>query len=78
MIGYLDEVIRPLALILTKMSQYIKTSKDKGGDKNKYNKLMSLRIGDDKLLEKYKAIWTKIKDLEQLNCMLYLSMVIDI
>ena len=78
MIGYLDEVIRPLALILTKMSRYVKTSKDKSGDKNKYNKLMSLPIGDDKLLEKYKAIWTKIKDLEQLNCILYLSMVIDI
>ena len=78
MIGYLDEVIRPLALILTKMSRYVKTSKDKSRDKNKYNKLMSLPIGDDKLLEKYKAIWTKIKDLEQLNCMLYLSMVIDI
>ena len=77
MIGYLDEAIRPLALILTKMSRYVKTSKDKGRDKNKY-KLMPLPIGDDKLLEKYKAIWTKIKDLEQLNCMLYLSMVIDI
>ena len=42
-IGYLDEVIIPLVLIL---------SKDKGGDKNKNNRLMSLNIDDDKLLEK--------------------------
>ena len=32
LIGYLDEVIRPLVLILPKMSGYIKTFKDKGGD----------------------------------------------
>ena len=30
MIGYLDEVIRPLVLILPKMSGYVKTFKDKG------------------------------------------------
>ena len=43
------------------MSEYVKTFKDKGGDKNKNNQLMSLRIDDDKLLEKYKTIWTKLK-----------------
>ena len=26
---------------------------------------MSFRIDDEKLLEKYKAIWTKIKDLKK-------------
>ena len=31
---------------------------------DKINKLMSLRIDDEKLLEKYKAIWTKIEDLK--------------
>ena len=44
------------------MSGYVKTFKDKGGDKNKDN--MSLRIDDNKLLEKDLRlfIWTKIKD----------------
>ena len=59
MIGYLDKVIRPLDLILPKMSGYVKTFKDKSEDTNKNNKLMSLCIEDGKLLEKYKTIWTK-------------------
>ena len=33
-----------------------------GGDKNKNNKLMS--CDDDKLLEKYNTIWTKIESLK--------------
>ena len=33
LIGYLDEVIRPLVLILPKMYAYVKTSKDKCGEK---------------------------------------------
>ena len=43
MIGYLDNVLRPLVLILPKKSGYFKTFKDKGGDKDKSknNKLMS-------------------------------------
>ena len=45
MIGYLDNDIRPLDLILPKMSWYVKTFKDKGEGNN--NKLMSLRIDDD-------------------------------
>ena len=32
----------------------VKTFKDKGGNKNKNNKLMSLRIDDDKLLRNIK------------------------
>ena len=44
-------------LILPKMNGYVKAFKDKN------NKLMSFRIVDDKLLEKYKTIWTKIEDL---------------
>ena len=43
---------------LPKMSGYVKTFKVK--DKGKYNKLMSLCIDDDELLEKYETIWTKI------------------
>ena len=62
LIGYLDKVIRPLplVLILPKVSGYVKTFKNKDGNKDKSNKLMSIRIDDDKLLQKYKTIWTKI------------------
>ena len=41
------------------MSGYVKTFKVKGD-----NKLMSLRIEDEKLFENYKAIWTKIENLK--------------
>ena len=67
LIGYLDEVIRPLVLILSKMSGYIETFNDKGEDKNRNNKYMSLRIDGDKLLEKYKTIWTKFEDLTKIE-----------
>ena len=53
MIGFLDEVIRPLILISYKLIGYVKTFKVKN------KKLMPLRIDDDKVLEKYKTIWTK-------------------
>ena len=66
MIGYLDEVIRPLALILPKTSGYVKRFKVKDGDKDKNNKLMPFRI-NDKLLQKYKNIWTKIEDLKNIE-----------
>ena len=72
LIGYLHEVIRPLVLIIPKMSWYIKTVKEKN------NKLTSFRMDNVKLLEKYKTIWTKIEDLKILNWMLYFFMVIDI
>ena len=49
------------------MSGYVKTFKVKDGDKDKNNKLMSSCIDDEKLLEKYKAIWTKIKDLKNIE-----------
>ena len=67
MIGYLDDVIRPLVLLFPKMNGYVKTFKDKGGDKNKNNKLVPLHAGDDKLLEKCKTIWTKIEDLQNIE-----------
>ena len=56
LIGYLDKAIRPLVLIMPKMSGYVKTFKVKDGDKDKNNKLMSFHIDDEKLLENYKAI----------------------
>ena len=63
LIGYLDKTIRPLVLIMPKMSGYVKTFKVKEGN----NKLMSFRMDNEKLLEKYKAIWIKIEDLKMLN-----------
>ena len=71
LIEYLDKVIKTLVLILPKMSGYVRTFKVKDGDKDKNNKLMSFLIDDEKLLEKYKTIWTKIEDLNiDLNALL--------
>ena len=53
-----DKAIRPLVLIMPKVSGYFKTFKVKEGD----NKLISFHIDDEKLLEKYKTIWAKIED----------------
>ena len=62
LIGYLNEFIRPLVLMFSEMSGYVKTFKEKN------NKLMSLHITDEKkLLEKYKTIWTKIVDLRNIE-----------
>ena len=55
---YLDKVVRTLVLILPKIRGYVKTFKDKN------NKLMSLRMDDEKLSEKYKTIWTKVEGLK--------------
>ena len=63
LIGYLDKVIKLLVLILPKMSGYVKTFKVE----DKKNKLMSFCINDEKLLEKYKTFWTKIKDLKNIE-----------
>ena len=46
------------------MSGYIKIFKDEGGDNNK---LMSFRIDKAKLLKNYKAIWNRIKDLQNIE-----------
>ena len=64
LIGYLDKTIRPLVLITPKMSGYVKTFKVKEGD----NKLLPFCIDDEKLLEKYKAIWrAKIEDFKNIK-----------
>ena len=49
------------------MSGYVKTFKVKDVDKGKGNKLMPVRTDDEKLLEKYKAIWTEIDDLKNIE-----------
>ena len=36
-------------------------------DGNKNKELMSFCIDDEKLLEKYKTIWTKIEDLKNIK-----------
>ena len=48
---------------MPKLSGYVKTFKVE----DKINKLMSFRIDDEKLLEKYKAFWTRIEDLENIE-----------
>ena len=65
MTGYLDKVIRPLVLKMHKRNWYVKTFKVKDGNKDKDNK--SFYLDEDKLLEKYKAIWTKTEDLKNID-----------
>ena len=52
---------------MPKISGYGKTLKVNDGDKDENNKLMSSRIDDEKLLEKYKALQTKIEDLKNIK-----------
>ena len=59
-----DKAIRPIILIMPKMSGYVKAFKVKAGDKNESNKLMSLHKDVEKLLEKYKAICTNVENLK--------------
>ena len=49
------------------MGGYVKTFKVKEGDKDKSNILMSFHLDDEKLLEKYKAIWTKVEDFKNIE-----------
>ena len=58
--AYLDKDIRTLVLIMPKMTGYVKGFKVE----DKINKWTSFRVDDWKLLEKYKAIWTKIENLK--------------
>ena len=55
-----DEAIRPLDLIMPKMSGYVKTFKFE----DEINKLMSFCMDDEKLLE---PIWIKIEDLSNIE-----------
>ena len=63
--GFFEKAIIKLVLIMPKMSGYVKIFNIKDGDKDKSNKLMPFHRDDEKLLEKYKAIWTKIENLEK-------------
>ena len=55
--------MRLLVLIMPKMSGCVKRFKVE--DKN--NKLIYYCIDNEKLLEKYKAIWTKSKDFKNIQ-----------
>ena len=57
LIGYLNKVIGPLVLVLPEMSGNVKT----------FKVIVSFGIDDEKLLEKYKTIWTKIEDLKSIE-----------
>ena len=61
LIGYLDKAIRPLVLIMPKMSGYVQTYKVTDGDKDKNNKLMSFGIDNEKLLKKLKLFGLRLK-----------------
>ena len=74
MIGYLDKTIRPLVLIMPKMSEYIKKFKITEGN----SKLMSFRIDDEKLFKNIKLFALRLKILKILNYMPYHSMMTDI
>ena len=51
---------------MPKVTGYINKFKVKEKDKDKSNKLMYLSIKYQKVLQKYKAIWTKIKDFKNI------------
>ena len=61
MIGYSNKTIRPLVLIMPKLSGYVMTSRVKDGDKDENNKLMSFLIDDKKLLENIKLFGLRLK-----------------
>ena len=61
LIGCLDEVIIPLVLIMFKMNGYVKTSKVKNWDKDKYNKLIYFSINDEFLLKSIKTFRLRLK-----------------
>ena len=66
LVGYLDEDIRPLVLIIPKMGGYVKTFKAE----DKINEIMSFCVDDKKLLERYKTICKETGYLKNIgfNC----------
>ena len=64
LIGYSDKDIRPLVLIMPKLSGYVNTFKD--GDEDTIIELICFHMDDEKLLEKYKAISSKIEYIKKI------------
>ena len=56
LIRYLDDVIRPLVLIIPRMNRFARTFKD--------NNLMPFHIDGQKLLERDKTIRSKTEELK--------------
>ena len=54
-------------MIMPKMSGYAEAFKVKDGDEDENNRLMSFQIDHEKLLEKYKTIWSKMEDLKNIE-----------
>ena len=52
---------------MPEISGYVKTFKVKDRDEDTNKKLISFHMDDEKLLEQYKTIWTKIKDLKNIE-----------
>ena len=52
---------------MPKLTEYVKKFKVNDVDKDKKNRLMSFRIDNEKLLEKYKSIWTNIEGLKNIE-----------
>ena len=63
MTGYSDKAIRLLVLIMPKMSGYVMTFIVE----DEKSELISFHKDDETLLEKYKAIWTKIEDWKNIR-----------
>ena len=55
MIGYSDDVIRPIRIFLPQMNGYVKCFDD--------NKTISFLADDKEFLNKYTKVWEKIRDL---------------
>ena len=67
LIRYSDKAIKPLVLIMPKMSGYVKTFKIKDGDKDKSNKLMSFRIDHESYQKNIKLFGLRLKISKILN-----------
>ena len=67
LIGYSDKAARQLVLIMPKMSEYVNICKVNDEDNDRSNEIISARIDDKKLFEKYEGILIKIKDLKNIE-----------
>ena len=69
LIGYFDEFIRLLVLMLPKMSGYVTTFKngDRDKDNNKNNELMFFHINNEKLLESVKTFGLRLKNSKNIE-----------
>ena len=59
--------MRAFVLTMPKLSGCVETFAVNDEDKDRNNKLMSLRIDNEKLLKKYKVIWTNIKNFKNIE-----------